>query len=249
MFPFPKSVSVVMRSFNEAWAISESICAVFEQEFVGEIELIIIDSGSSDQSIEIIKQDGRARLIEIPLGTYVPGPVLNLGAKEASHDYIVFLNADAKPQNPQWLNALLKPCLEDPKFGVAFSRQVPRPTCKAVYAHDYDRCFGTERESINWDHFFSMVSCVTHRSVLEAFPIREDLQYAEDDEWTRRLIEEGYKVHYAIDSIAIHSHNYTIRESYKRSFGDAKAIAVASAAPSKMILVLSTFFWAGLKTY
>lgn len=224
-----------MRSFNEGWAIQGSIDGVFQQDFEGDIELIIIDSGSSDDSIQIIQRDGRAKLIEIPLGTYVPGPVLNMGAREAGHDWIVYLNADAQPQDSSWLKELLEPCLKDPKHGVAFSRQVPRSDCKAVYAHDYDRCFGPERESVNWDHFFSMVSCATHRSVLEAVPIREDLQYAEDDEWTRRLIREGYQVHYAIASVAIHSHNYSLRESYKRSFGDAKAMAATSKVHPKNV--------------
>ncbi|MFN5833345.1 MAG: glycosyltransferase [Akkermansiaceae bacterium] len=231
--PMPEAVTVVMRSFNEAWAIGDSIREVFNQDFTGSIELIVIDSGSSDRSIEIIRQDGRARLIEIPLGTYVPGPVLNMGAREASHDWIVYLNADAKPVGRDWLSNLLRPCLDDPKFGAAFSRQIPRPDCQAVFAHDYDRCFGLERESKNWDHFFSMVSCVTHRSVLAKVPIREDLQYAEDDEWTRRLIAAGYHVIYAIESLAMHSHNYTLKQTYKRAFGDAKAMAATSKVRPK----------------
>lgn len=228
MNPLPNAVSVVMRSFNEAWAIGETIEQLFNQDFNGEIELIVIDSGSSDGSIEIIKKSGRARLIQIPLGSYVPGVVLNQGAREASHDWIVYLNADATPVGKDWLTNLLTPCVENPKFGAAFSRQIPRPDCQAVFAHDYDRCFGPERESKHWDHFFSMVSSVTHRSVLAKVPIREDLQYAEDDEWTRRLIKNGYEIPYAIESVVMHSHNYTLRQSYKRSFGDAKAMAATS---------------------
>jgi len=228
MNSFPKAVSVVMRSFNEAWAIGDTIRQLFNQDFEGEIELIVIDSGSSDGSIEIINQSARARLIQIPLGTYVPGVVLNQGAREASHDWIVYLNADATPVGTDWLTNLLKPCVNNPEFGAAFSRQIPRPDCQAVFAHDYDRCFGPERESKDWEHFFSMVSSVTHRSVLDKVPIREDLQYAEDDEWTRRLVKAGYEIPYAIESVAMHSHNYTIRQSYKRSFGDAKAMAATS---------------------
>ncbi|GAA5482035.1 glycosyltransferase [Haloferula sargassicola] len=233
----PDAVTVVMRCYNEGWAIGETIRELFAQDFDGGIELILIDSGSTDDSVAIAKKDGRARIIEIPPGTYVPGPVLNLGAREASHDWVVYLNADAKPVGRDWLVNLLKPCVADPKFGAAFSRQVPRPDCQAVFAHDYDRCFGPERESVNWEHFFSMVSCVTHKSVLAEVPIREDLQYAEDDEWTRRLIENGYHVLYAIDSVAMHSHNYTLKQSYKRSFGDAKAgAATGTTHPRNMNL-------------
>jgi len=227
MSDFPKAVSVVMRSFNEAWAVGETIQSLQQQDFDGEIELIVIDSGSSDDSIRIIKALNPAKLIQIPLGTYVPGVVMNQGAREASHDWIIYLNADATPVGKNWLKELILPCLHQENFGAGFSRQVPRPDCEAVFAHDYDRCFGPERESSSWEHFFSMVSSITHRSVLEAQPFREDLQYAEDDEWTRRLITEGYKIVYAEKSIAMHSHNYTPQQSYKRAFGDAKAFAIA----------------------
>lgn len=242
MKPLPNAVSVVMRSFNEAWAVGDTIQQLFNQDFDGEIELIVIDSGSSDGSIDIIKNSGRARLIQIPLGTYVPGVVLNQGAREASHDWIVYLNADATPVGRDWLVNLLQPCVDNPKFGAAFSRQIPRPDCQAVFAHDYERCFGPERESKDWEHFFSMVGSVTHRSVLEKVPIREDLQYAEDDEWTRRLVQNGYEILYAIESVVMHSHNYTLRQSYKRSFGDAMAMAATSIVPPRNMNYCFVFF-------
>lgn len=232
MKPLPTAVSVVMRSFNEAWAVGETIRMLQAQDFEGMIELIVIDSGSSDESIGIIKALKPAKLIEIPLGTYIPGVVLNRGAREASHDWIVYLNADATPVGDTWLRDLLKPCLASDHFGAAFSRQIPRPDCRAVFAHDYDRCFGPHRESRNWDHFFSMVGSVTHRSVLEQVPIREDLQYAEDDEWTRRLAKRGFEVIYAEKSVVVHSHNYSPQQSYKRAFGDAKAMAEAGTEDS-----------------
>jgi rhamnosyltransferase len=234
----PRAVSVIMRSFNEAWALGETIRRLFTQDYEGEIELIIIDSGSSDGSLEIISEAKPARFIQIPPGTYVPGVVLNQGAREASHDWLIYLNADATPVGDNWLTELLAPCLAHDSFGAAFSRQIPRPDCMAVFAHDYDRCFGPNRESADWDHFFSMVSCATHRSVIDRFPIREDLQYAEDDEWTRRLAQHGLGIIYAPDSVVMHSHNYTLRQTYKRAFGDARAIAAANTArpPTHLLL-------------
>lgn len=237
MKPFPDAVSVVMRSFNEAWAVGDTIRQLYAQDFAGGIELIVIDSGSSDGSIEVIKNAKPAKLIQIPPGTYVPGIVLNMGAREASHDWIVYLNADATPVGRNWLTRLINPCLHSPSLGAAFSRQIPRSNCKAVFAHDCERCFGPNRQSKNWEHFFSMVSSITRRSVLDQVPIREDLQYAEDDEWTRRLAARGFEILYAIDSVTTHSHNYTIRQSYKRSFGDAKAMAAAGTAESRAAVV------------
>ena len=47
-------VSIVMRSFNEAWALKETLPAIQSQEYRN-WELIVIDSGSTDGSVEMIR--------------------------------------------------------------------------------------------------------------------------------------------------------------------------------------------------
>lgn len=231
MKPLPDAISVVMRSYNEAWAIADTLKALFAQDYEGQIELIVIDSASTDGSHAIIREFDPAHFVILEPGTYVPGRVLNQGLQLATHDWVVFLNSDATPANDKWLPELLRVAVETPDLGTAFSRQIPRPDCQAVFAFDYDRCFGPERESRHWDHFFSMVSCVVSKPVWEKIPFREDLQYAEDDEWSRRLIANGYKVAFAEQSVAIHSHNYTPDEARKRARGDAIAVAHAGNVP------------------
>jgi rhamnosyltransferase len=53
----------------------------------------------------------------------------------------------------------------------------------------------------------------------------ETMQYSEDDEYTRWCRAAGYRVAYCPDSVVRHSHNYTPRQAYKRSFGEAWALA------------------------
>jgi rhamnosyltransferase len=224
-------VDIVMRSKNEGNYVARTIAAVQSQAgpWLGRITLI--DSGSTDGSLELIRSSGVHRLIEIE--RYVAGEVLNQGMRETSSPWVVYLNADATPANSTWLAELMQAALAEPKAGAAFSRQLPRPDCWAVYAHDYDRCFGPERESRSWGHFFSMVSSVVRREAWQAQPFRDDLRYAEDDEWSRRLVAHGWTVPYAEKSLAIHSHNYTLREAYKRSHGDTFALAATSPTPPR----------------
>lgn len=232
MNDLPDRISLVMRSFNEAWAIEDTLRGVLEQDYDGEVELIVIDSGSTDGSHGIIKRFKPKKLIILEPGTYVPGKVLNQGFNLSTNNWVVFLNSDATPANNQWLTELLNAAVNSPKLGAAFSRQIPRKDCQAVFAHDYDRCFGPERESQNWDHFFSMVSCIAYKPTWQQIPIREDLQYAEDAEWTRRLKRAGYEIILAEKSVAIHSHNYTPEQAYKRAKGDAIAVAQAGNVPN-----------------
>lgn len=226
----PPAVSVVMRSCNEAWALRDTLRLLREQEYDGALELIVCDARSNDGSCELIEAARPAVFRQIERAEYVPGKILNWGITQARHEWVVFLNADATPANRQWLTALLSAALGTPGTGAAFSRQIPRPDCRGVYAHDYERCFGPHRDSARWDHFFSMVSSLVHRPVWEKEPFREDLQYAEDDEWSRRIKSRGHGIVFAEQSVAIHSHNYTPRQAYRRAFGDSRAMAATSQA-------------------
>ena len=123
-----------------------------------------------------------------------------------------------------WLGPLVA-ALEDPRTAAVFGRQIPRPNCRAVYAHDYERCFGAERESTRWEHFFSMVSSGLRKDIWARRGFLETMQYSEDDEYTRWCRAQGYRVVYCPESVVMHSHNYSAQQAYKRSFGEAKALA------------------------
>jgi rhamnosyltransferase len=218
-------VSIIMRSFNEGWALKETLPALRAQTY-RQWELIVIDSGSTDGSQDLIRTAQPAHFIQITPSEYNPSRVMNHGMRLADSEFGIFLNADATPQGVKWLEPLVN-ALQIPRVAACFGRQVPRPDCMGVFACDYDRCFGPDRESANWDHFFSMVSSGLRKDVWSKRGFREDLQYAEDDEYTRWCRAQGYEVVYVSESVAMHSHNYTPEQSYKRSFGDARAIGKA----------------------
>lgn len=216
-------VSIVMRSFNEAWALRDTL-AMLRKQIGPSWELIVIDSGSTDGSVEIVREFNPAHFVQIVSRDYVPGRVMNHGMRLARANKVLFLNADATPANDNWLAPLAR-ALENPNVAAVFGCQIPRPDCRAVFACDYERCFGENRESGKWDHFFSMVSSGLRKDIWSRRGFLENLQYAEDDEYTRWAKANGHEVVYCADSIAIHSHNYTAQQAYKRAFGDAKALA------------------------
>jgi rhamnosyltransferase len=225
--------SIVIRSFNEGWALRETLPAVRAQA-CHSWELVVIDSGSTDGSCDLIRAAHPAHFIQIRPEEYNPGRVLNWGMRLARADSVVFLNADATPQGDNWLAPLVR-ALDDPATAAVFGRQVPRPDCHAVYAHDYDRCFGTRRESPEWEHFFSMVSSGLRKDIWSRRGFREDLQYSEDDEYTRWCREQGCRVVYCAESTVMHSHNYTPQQAYRRSFGEAKALAAVWTRPGGQV--------------
>jgi rhamnosyltransferase len=216
-------VSIVLRSYNEAWALRDTLPALAAQNYRN-WELIAFDSGSSDESVALIQAAHPTHFVQLLPHEYRPGRVLNQGMALARGERVIFLNADATPQGPDWLRPLVA-ALADPQVAAVFGRQIPRPDCAAAFAHDYDRCFGENRESAHWDHFFSMVSSGLRRDVWARRGFRETMQYSEDDEYTRWCLAEGFQISYCADSVVMHSHNYTPRQAYKRSFGEAWALA------------------------
>jgi rhamnosyltransferase len=217
------AVSIIMRSYNEGWALRETLPALARQDYPS-WELIVIDSGSNDGSVELLRAMKPRHLIQIRPEEYNPSRVMNEGMRLAQTPFGIFLNADATPQDCQWLRRLAR-ALQDPTVAAVFGRQVPRPNCQAVFAHDYERCFGPRRESAHWDHFFSMASSGIRRDIWELRGFDERMQYSEDDEYTRWCRKQGFQVVYVPDSIVMHSHNYTPAQAYRRSFGEGRALA------------------------
>ena len=84
----PYFVAVIMRSKNSDWVIGQSLKGLFSQEYT-HFELVVVDSGSTDKTLDIVKQYP-CRLIEIPAENYYPGEVLNSIIEKISAEIIVF---------------------------------------------------------------------------------------------------------------------------------------------------------------
>lgn len=235
------AVSIVMRSYNEGWALRGTLAALRTQSH-RDWELIVIDSGSTDGSVAMIREAGPRHFVQIRPEEYHPPRVMNLGMRLARAPRVVFLNADATPLGAHWLAPLVR-ALEDPATAAVFGRQVPRPGCQAVFAADYHACFGPHRTEAWGRHFFSMVSSGVRRDVWELRGFNEAMQYSEDDEFACWARAQGYRVRYVPESVAMHSHNYTPEQAARRSFGEGRAVAAVWAGhPRRFNFVRTVLF-------
>lgn len=223
--------SIVMRSKNDAWVIGDTLRSVFNQTYQ-DFELINIDSGSTDGTVDIIK-NFKSNLIEIKPEEYIPGKVLNMGMENSSGTYVVFINSDATPTHREWLENLLNGLKADQQIGAVYGCQVSRPDAWPLYRRDYETAFPPEapdtREALlgddSWYNFFSMANSAVKRETWQEIPFNPTIRYSEDIEWATRVRDAGYRVAYVPDAVAMHSHNYTYEQCYKRFFGEGKADA------------------------
>ena len=213
--------TVVMRSHNDAGVIRETLEKVRAQSLP--CRLVNLDNASTDGTREII-QEYTDHLVEVPAGAYIPGRVLNLGMRESEGEFTVFLNSDCTPVDEFWLERLLEG-FEGPEVAAVFGRQMPRPGCWLLHAKDTEDTYGDGRRQAAWRHCFSMASSAIRRSVWERMPFDEELRYSEDIDWTWRARQAGHRIVYAPESRVFHSHNYNLRQFYRRHRGEGEAEA------------------------
>jgi len=196
-------------------------------------ELIIVDSGSSDNTLEIInnwKQRIPIKLYQIPPKEFGHGKTRNLAIKYAKGKFLVFLSQDAIPLNNFWLTNLIRN-FKDSKIAACFSKQIPRKNaseiekffCKQNYPNQKIIRPQSQDSSLE-NMFFSNVSSCISKDLLEEFPFNENIIMSEDQEWTKRIIFKRYKTIYDPESIVIHSHDYNLIQTFQRYFDSALSL-------------------------
>ena len=221
---YEPKVAIAMRSYNDRDVIRGTLEMIGRQTYRN-FELWNFDSSSTDGTFDIIREfNDPSHIRQNDSASYIPGTVLDDAVRTVGGDVVVFINSDATPESEDWLEKLIAP-LEDPRVGAVYGRQTARPDCRALFEKDTERAFGDGREAAKWVHFFSMANSAARRDVLERFPFETRIQYSEDIEWSFRLRKAGLEIRYVAGAAATHSHNYTLRQSFKRHFGEGKAEA------------------------
>jgi len=220
--PGDSRIDVVVRCRNEMPFVRAAIDMLTRQDPPG-AKVLFIDCGSTDGSREIARSAG-CEIMDWDPSAYIPGRVLNMAMHRTTSEVVAFINADAVPQDLSALNSLVIPLVRDESVVATYGRQIARPDADRHTKADYQRAFGPGGElQIRKGQFFSMAASAISRSVWTRVPFDEELRYSEDTDWTNRVGALGWKIKYIPGACFAHSHNYTLREHYKRWFGEGFA--------------------------
>jgi rhamnosyltransferase len=225
-------VSIALLTFNGEKYLSQVLEMIHDQSYQVS-EILAIDSGSTDSTLKIL-QSFQIAAYRIPQSEFSHSRTRNLAAQLCNGRYIVFLTQDATPANRCWLEYLLRPFQDNRNVAGTFSRQVPRPNASLLESNDLSLDFPTERNiktqnSASPDLWkaikFSNSSAAYDRRLLLQNPFDERLQMAEDQEWAKRALEQGFTLVYEPESIVFHSHNHSLREKYDRSISMGRSFS------------------------
>jgi rhamnosyltransferase len=216
------SASVVVRTKDCENIIGQTLKALFSQDYPG-FELIVVDSGSTDRTLEIV-QSFPCTLVRMEPNEYLSGKALNLGASHGRGEILVFLNSDTVPITANALRHLIDP-FDDPEVMATFARQRPRPDAWSWVRLEVNSAFPDAKESPPWIPFAAPFAAM-RRSAWEEHPFFEDQWGSEDTEWGYWARDNQKKIVYVKDALVMHSHNHNLRQLYGRLFCDGEALAL-----------------------
>lgn len=214
------AVSVVVRCRNEARDVGAVIDAVRAQRDAPPAEILALDSGSTDGTLDVLASRG-VHVEHLPAREFSFGRALNVGARLARGELLVHLSAHCPPQSSSWLAALVAP-FAAPDVVATFGRQVPVPGANPYEALTQALMFpATPPSPIR----FSNANGAARRAAVLVEPFDEDIPAAEDHLWATQVSPPG-RIVYVPDAVVAHSHPMGWREWRHRFYINGVAAAV-----------------------
>lgn len=235
----PLRASVLIPVKNGGALLGTVLDAVLAQRCPWPYEVIVVDSGSTDASVDLTRARG-VRCESISPESFGHGRTRNQLAQLSKGEFLVFITQDARPASQDWLRSLVEACDAELDVAGAFGPHLAHPQAREVTRRELAQHFagfGTEQSVVRlddrerfardpgyrqWLHFFSNNNSCLRRSVWERLPFPE-VDFAEDQTWALAAVEAGYGKAYAPQAAVYHSHDFGMWETLQRNFDEARS--------------------------
>jgi rhamnosyltransferase len=212
-------VSIVIPSKNGGERLGEALGKIFRQEVPFSFEVVVVDSGSSEETLKIIRQFP-VHLHSLPPSEFNHGLTRDLGASLARGDYLVFLNQDAVPSGTKWLVGLVEPLILSDEYAAVQGGNQERERTHKFFWDSCGSSFYFTRPSERWiaryDGIgFSTVNAAMRKQVWQELPFGE-APIMEDKKWQKAAVARGHKILYRSEVAVVHSHDYDLKGLLQR---------------------------------
>jgi rhamnosyltransferase len=199
-------------------------------------QILIIDSASTDDSAAQARALG-ASVLTIERKDFNHGATRNLGAEVLMKDgveVLVFMTQDALPGDEFFIANLVAP-LGASGVVAAYARQIPYddavPLERFARAYNYPAISAIRsqenvaKNGLKAFFFSNVASAIRVDSFRRIGGFPTDVIMNEDMVLCARVFKSGQRVAYCADAIVRHSHNYSLRQQFKRYFDIGAFIA------------------------
>lgn len=213
--------SIIVRTYNEEQHIGRLLTGIMEQS-VDDVEIIVVDSGSTDATVSIASRFPTT-ILHIKPEQFTFGRSLNLGCSVASGDYLVFASAHVYPVYENWLAALLAP-FEDPGIALVYGRQMGSSSTHYSEHRQFERMYPQESRIPQDFPLCNNANAGIRRHLWEQHSYDESLPGLEDLEWGTWALAQGHLLAYEADAVIVHVHEETPAQVYNRYKREAIAL-------------------------
>lgn len=255
-FPDFSRLSIIIPTKNAGPCFPEMLAGLFSCSGIDQAEVIVIDSGSEDLTLDYARRYPQIRIHSISPREFGHGRTRNLGARLAHGDILLYLVQDATPATPDLLLRLTAP-LANEKVAAAYGRQLHRgaanPIARFFYQHTYPdipqtRASNGSRDLSIHAIFFSNVCSAIRRRAWERIPFDEQLIMSEDTQWSKDVLLQGHAIIYEPSATVFHSHNYGLKKILQRNFDSGYSLrGVVNDSTSRMLLYELNFIRDGIR--
>jgi len=233
--PSPRA-TVFIPTWNGGELFEEVLRTLKSQETSFPYEILAIDSGSRDGTLERLERHG-VRTIRIPNEEFDHGLTRNRAVRESRGEIVVLTVQDATPASSDWLENMVSH-FADPEVAGVYCHQIPRENCSPFLRERLKdwvpgggepevrqvaspRAFWEELDHIQrWRTIaFDNVASAVRRSVALELPFPRR-RFGEDVTWAKGVILAGYKIVMDPRVAVIHSHENSIWYEFKRAYLD-----------------------------
>jgi glycosyltransferase involved in cell wall biosynthesis len=208
--------SVIIPTYNRAGRIGYCLDALRKQKFPFASEVIVVDDGSTDETLEVLARYSEVRVVcQANAG---PAAARNRGVREASGEIVLFTDDDCEPF-PDWLAEMLKP-FDDPEVigvkGVYRTRQ-PELVARFVQIEYEDRYRMMARKpTIDFIDTYSAAFRRAQFTEIGGYDTSFPVASCEDSELSYRMSARGWRMVFTPTAIVWHQHPATFTSYLRR---------------------------------
>ncbi len=212
------NASIIVPVFNARSTIRECITSLKSQRFSGKFEIIVVDDGSTDGTLEEL--EGMREIKIIRQKNSGPASARNKGARNARYEIVAFIDADCVASGT-WLEEMVKPFSEKSVAGVQGAYRTKQKEFMARFSqieieYRYKKMLDSER--MDW---IGSYSAAYRRSIFlkeQGFSREFRKASGEDPDLSYKLSEKGYLLKFNPLAVVYHSHPVSIRDYLRRKY-------------------------------
>ncbi len=222
--------SIIIRTLNEETYLQELIDSINNQNInsAEKVEIIIVDSGSTDRTLEIAKKNN-LNIVYIQQENFSFGRSLNFGCNAASGEILVFISGHCIPTNNKWLQNLCSSLLSNNSV-YNYGRQVGIESSHYSERQYFKKFFPSNDKNSTFDDFFcNNANAALKKDIWKKYKFNEHLTGLEDMFLAQQIKKDNMKVSYVHNAIVKHIHQENFKQIKNRY--ERESIALRSIMP------------------